>query len=78
MIVLKITKLHRRFGRAAKMAWTLIWALVSGIVQGIFSVIVLLTYRACLLLALAAGVVLFALFRIDTGKRARDAETRSE
>jgi hypothetical protein len=58
----------------AKLAWALVWGLIAGLAQGIFSVLVLLTYRACLLLALSVGVVLFALFRIDTGKRARDAE----
>jgi hypothetical protein len=72
---MKITTALFRFGRAAKLAWTLIWAVIAGVAQGIFSVLVLLTYRACLLLALAAGVLLFALFRIDTTKQGRDVES---
>ena len=64
-----------RFARGARLAWTLAWALISGVAEGIFSVLVLLVYRACLVLALGAGALLFALFRIDAGKRKNGEDT---
>jgi hypothetical protein len=64
-----------RFRLGAELTSALVWGLVAGLAQGIFSVLVLLTYRACLLLALSVGILLFALFRIDTAKRRRDVES---
>ena len=58
-----------RLGRGARLAAALAWAVVSGLAEGLFAVVVLFIYRACLLLALSAGALLFALFRIDSGKR---------
>ena len=64
-----------RFGRGARLAGTLSWALLSGVMEGVFAVMVLFVYRACLLLALSAGAFLFALFRIDTGKRKNEVDS---
>lgn len=58
-----------RLRRGARVSWTLAWALIAGLAEGLFSVLVLFFYRACLLLALSAGALLFALFRIDLSKR---------
>ena len=58
-----------RLRRGARVSWTLAWALISGLAEGLFAVVVLFFYRLCLLLALSAGALLFALFRIDAGKR---------
>lgn len=67
-----------RFGRGARLSGTLSWALLSGVVEGVFAVVVLFVYRACLLLALSVGALLFALFRIDAGKRKNDVDTTLE
>lgn len=67
-----------RFGRGARLSGTLSWALLSGVVEGVFAVAVLFVYRACLLLALSVGALLFALFRIDAGKRKNDVDTTLE
>jgi hypothetical protein len=67
-----------RLARGARLSSMLAWALVSGLVQGIVSVLVLFFYRACLLLALSAGALLFALFRIDAGKRKNGDDTTLE
>jgi hypothetical protein len=67
-----------RFGRGARLSGTLSWALLSGLLEGIFAVVLLFVYRACLLLALSVGALLFALFRIDAGKRKNGADTTIE
>jgi pilus assembly protein TadC len=67
-------KTFRRIWRGARLFVGLGWAIVSGLVEGIFSVLVLLFYRICLLIALSAGALLFALFRIDMAKRKRNSE----
>ena len=64
-----MTKALYRLGRGTRLSWTLAWALISGLAEGLFAVLVLFFYRACLLLALSAGALLFAVFRIDAGKR---------
>jgi hypothetical protein len=70
-----MSKAFYRFTRGARVSCTLAWALVSGLAEGVFSVLKLLVYRACLLLALSAGALLFALFRIDSGKRKNGADS---
>lgn len=57
----------------ARLVVGLVWAILAGLVEGVFSVLALLLQRFGLLIALSAGALLFALFRIDMPKRKRNS-----